>query len=104
MSTLRVAKYTKLGATFADGAAAYANKNSLFPEALKESVANCYASMLANGILLEPVSFDWDQETSTLSVNKLISSTEDYLAAITFSVPAVLQGAAEAGWTLIQGS
>jgi hypothetical protein len=101
MSILRITRYTKPGATFANGNEAHADKNSLYTPELQESVDNCYATMLANGVLLEPLSFDWDQETSTLSVNKLVSSQADYLAAITFDAVAVVEAAADAGWTII---
>jgi hypothetical protein len=93
--------YTKNGATFADGEAAKANKNSLFSAELTQSCEDCYATMLANGVLLAPVSFVWDQATYTLTVVKLVTSVADYQAAQTFNGPQCVTLAEEAGWTYV---
>lgn len=101
MSVNRPALYQKIGATFADAAAAKANKDSLFPPALSQSVNDCYATMLANGVLLEPVSYTWDQSSYTLTVVKVVSSSEAYNAAITFDSAATINYASQAGWTIL---
>jgi hypothetical protein len=101
MSVNYNAVYTKVGATFADGEAAKANKNSLFPAELTQACEECYATMLVNGVLLEPVSFVWNQATYTLTVVKVVSSIAAYQAAQTFNGPECISLAEEAGWTYV---
>ena len=93
--------YTKYGATFADSETAYADKNSLFPAELTQSVQDCYDTMLANGVLLEPVSHEWDQSTYTFTVVKIVSSREAYQSSVTFDVQATVDNAVAAGWTFV---
>jgi hypothetical protein len=104
MSVNYNAVYTKVGATFADGAAAKANKNSFFPAELTQACEDCYATMLANGVLLAPVSYVWDQATYTLTVVKLVTSAADYNNAVTFDGPRTADLAEEAGWTFVPPS
>jgi len=98
------ARYTKVGATFASASEAYANKNSLYSPELAAAVDACYAKMLADGVLLEPVSYTWDQSTSTLTVRKIVTSKADYNAALTFDGNLAVTRATEAGWTLVPKS
>ena len=100
MSVYNNAIYSKNGAIFANGAEAYAEKNSLYSPELQTSVDNCYAQMLADGILLEPVNPTWDQATFTLTNVKLVSSTSAYTNAITFNPFETVAKAEAAGWTL----
>lgn len=93
--------YQKPGAVFSDGQAAQADKNSLFSPELRSAVESCYANMLANNILLEPVSYSWNQGTHTLHITKVVSSIEDYTAAKTFNGPAAIQAASNAGWVYL---
>lgn len=92
------ATYTKAGATFASGDEAYADKNRLYPAELNQAIADCYAQMLADDILLEPITLIWDPTTGTLTVNKLVSSKEAYDAAINFDVAEATNLAGLAGW------
>lgn len=101
MSVNYNAIYTKVGATFATAADALADKNSLYGTELTQSVQDCYAQMTTNGILLAPITPLWDQATFTLTVVKLVSSVEAYLAAATFDGPAVIAAAGTAGWAYI---
>jgi hypothetical protein len=101
MSTTIKNNYQKLGAVFANGAEAQADKNSLFSAELLESVENSYATMLNTGVLLEPVSYVWDQETQILEITKVVSSIEEYTAAKTFDGPTVINLGGLAGWTYI---
>ncbi|CAB4137971.1 hypothetical protein UFOVP328_164 [uncultured Caudovirales phage] len=101
MSYNTSAVYQKNGAVFADGAAAYADKNSLYTPELTTQVEECYATMLANGVLLAPVGHIWDQEAFTLTVQKTASSLEDYNAAVTFDNALVKSLSSQAGWTLV---
>ena len=93
--------YTKNGATFADGAAAHADKTSLYVPGLIQAVADCYATMFADGVLLQPVSYVWDQGTFTLTVVKLVTSRDAYRAAVTFDAQQCITDSAAAGWTFI---
>ena len=101
MSVTLSPKYTKNGATFASGAEAYADKNSLYGPTLTQQVDDCYAQMMTDGILLAPVDPVWDQATFTLSVNKLVTSAAAYRSAVTFSEPECITKSADAGWTLV---
>ena len=101
MSVNANAQYTKIGATFASGDEAYADKSSLYGPELTASVADCYATMLTNGVLLEPVSYTWDQATELLTVVKVVTSVEAYKAAVTFDTAAVATASTEAGWTFV---
>jgi len=103
MSVNNNAVYLKNGATFATGDDAYANKNSLYSPELQTSVDNCYAQMLADGILLEPVNPTWNQATFTLTIVKIVSSVQAYNNAITFNVLETVTDAEAAGWTLESG-
>lgn len=93
--------YTKAGATFADGNAAYADKNQFYPPELTQQVESCYNQMIEDGILMEPVSHVWDQENSQLIVVKLVTSKEAYQAAVTFSNEDVVSYSEQAGWTFV---
>jgi hypothetical protein len=99
MSVTTNAVYSKPGATFASGAEAYANKNSLYGTELTNSVEACYNNMLSQGILLEPIGLQWDQTTETLTVVKVVSSVEAYQAAVTFDSQLCVTKSQEAGWT-----
>jgi hypothetical protein len=93
-------KWTKAGATFADADAAHANKNAGYPAALTESVDACFATMITNGVLIEPISRVWDQETHTLFVRRIATTQEAFDAAITFDGEETVRLAQEAGWSL----
>jgi hypothetical protein len=101
MSDNRNVTYTKVGAIFADAEAAKTDKNSLFSAELTQACDDCFNTMLANGVLLEPVSYLWDQDTYTLTVVKLVSSGSAYQAAVTFDVAETIRAAVSAGWTLV---
>jgi hypothetical protein len=98
------AKYTKVGATFASGAEAYADKNSLYGTELTAAVDACYAKMVADGVLLEPITYSWDQANSILTVTRIISSKEEYNSALTFDVNLGITRSTEAGWTFVPPS
>ena len=92
--------WVKAGATFADADEAHANKNAGYPAALTASVDACFATMVTNGILLEPISRSWIQETHTLSVRRIATTQDAFDAAITFDGDETVRLAQEAGWTL----
>lgn len=95
------AVYTKTGAVFADGNAAQADKSQFFSSELQYAVDNCFATMLANGVLLEPITHVWDQDTFSLTTVKHVSSAADYSAALTFNTQQVKDAAVQAGWTFV---
>ena len=99
MSEKITVNWSKEDSTFASGAAAHADKNSLFSAELTASVNDCYSSMLTNGILLEPLSYAWDQASYTLSIYKIVSSIAAYEAAVTFHVADTNAAAHAAGWS-----
>lgn len=104
MSQDNSAVYGKIGATFATAAEAYANKNSLYGAELTAAVDACYAKMLADGVLLEPISYEWNQEFHTLTIKKVISSKEAYSGALTFDANLCVSRSIEAGWKLLTTS
>lgn len=101
MSINNNAVYTKNGAVFATAQEAWADKNSLYSPGLKESVDTCFAQMLADGVLLEPIYPLWEQATFTLTIVKVISSYQAYAAAVTFDKAQLVAAAAAAGWTFL---
>lgn len=99
MTQLIKVVYVKDGATFANGDAAKDDKNSLYSPELQQSVTDSMNALLAAGILIEPYVYTWDQETFSLTVNKLVTAAADYYDNITYDQDAVLAAAEEAGWT-----
>ena len=102
MSVTSNTVYTKNGATFATAQDAWDNKNSLFTPHLQQSLNDCFAQMLVNGVLLEPVSAAWNQDTFELTISKVTTSVEAYDAAISFNIEQVSVGAENAGWTFVR--
>jgi hypothetical protein len=101
MPQLIKAQYEKHDAIFANGADARADKDSLFPPELTESITESNNDALAAGILLEPIYPEWDQVTFTLSVCKLTSSAEEFENTRTYSGQLCVEYAVEAGWTFL---
>jgi hypothetical protein len=92
--------WVKVGATFADADSAHANKNAGFPAALTASIDACFAAMVTDGVLLEPISRTWHQETYTLSVRRIATTQEAFSSAITYDATEPVRLSLEAGWTL----
>lgn len=101
MSTIMTVQYTKPGATFASGEEAHDDKISLYGAELNASITDCYAKMVADGVLLEPVSYAWDQGTELFTVTKVVSTAEAYKTAETFDVDALLVASLSGGWSLV---
>jgi hypothetical protein len=104
MSQTQNATYTKNGATFSNANEEYADKNSLYGPELSQQVDDCYAQMVTDGVLLEPVGYEWDQATYTLTVLKVISSPAAYTQALTFDTNTCLAASQSAGWTFVQSA
>lgn len=95
--------FRKPGATFADATEANADRMSMFTPELRAASQEMFSTMLAAGVLLEPLSFQWDQSTQTLTVIKKVTSKEAYRACVTIP-SAVFQTAIEqAGWVPVDG-
>jgi hypothetical protein len=94
-------QYEKPGATFADGAAAWADKNSLYSPELEASAEDSNNNALAAGILTEPIHAEWVQSTFTVEICKHVTSLDAYLEARTYDPVAIKAAAAEAGWTYL---
>ena len=94
-------QYEKLDATFADGNAAWADKNSMYSAELTASTDESNNNALANGILLDPLHAEWDQDTFTRSICKHVTSLAAYQESVTFDAVAVRSAAADAGWTYL---
>ena len=92
--------WVKAGATFTDAGTAHANKNAGYPAELTTAIETCWENMLANGVLLEPITRSWDQETHTLSVRRIVTNREAFIVAITFDGGETVRLSLEAGWSL----
>lgn len=101
MPQLLKAQYQKEGATFANGDAAKADKNSLYTALETQQVQDTETNALASGFLLEPYVYVWDQETFVLSVNKLVTSRAEYNTEIVYDREQIIASAAAAGWTFL---
>jgi hypothetical protein len=104
MSQLMKVQYEKDNATFVDGVEAYTDKNSLYSAALSLSVTEGNDAALAQGVLLEPISYEWDQVLFTLSINKHVTDPGSYYAirdSVGYSSSEALAGDAAAGWTYL---
>ena len=101
MAQLMRVQYEKIGAVFANGDLAHANKNSMFSPELQESCDQSNNNALANGILLEPLYYVWTQDTFILDVCKLVTSRSAYETTKTFNSEESLQDSADAGWTYL---
>lgn len=101
MSEYFNAVYIKEGAVFSSGEEAYADKNSSYPPEFMQTVNDCYSQMLASGVLIEPISYTWEQDTFTLTVVKHISKLDEYLNALTFNPAEATFQSKQAGWIFI---
>ena len=101
MAQLLKVQYEKIGAVFADGELANNERISFRSQEFQDSVIQSNNTALANGILLEPLYYVWNQDTFTLDVCKLVTSKVAYNAAITFSTEESLADSALAGWTYL---
>jgi len=101
MSQLLTHQYEKFNATFVDGATAFDDKNSLFSPELLQSTVDSDNLALADGILLEPKYFEWNQETFLLSVCRVVSSASEYRETRTYDSEQTIVAATEAGWTFM---
>jgi hypothetical protein len=100
MSEHITATYIKNGATFASGTEAYADKNSQYSPEIAQQIADCYAQMLEDEVLLEPIMYTWNQDTFTLTIVKHVSSLRAYNNALTFEPATAVQSVAS-GWIFI---
>ena len=62
----------------------------------------CFTAMVNSGVLLEPVTYQWDQTDFILTTRKIATSLEAYQAAVTFDGAISSQLSADAGWTLLE--
>ena len=101
MAVKLVGKYQKVGAVFNNVADAVNDKDSNYSSELLAETKECFRRMLDNGVMLSPTEITWDQENYTIRIERVVSSFKDYEDAITFSIPAVMQGAAAGGWVFL---
>jgi hypothetical protein len=94
-------QYEKINAVFADGAEAWADKNSMYSPELAASAEESNNNALAAGILLEAIHAEWDQYTFIVSICKHATSLDEYVDSRTFDPVAIRAAAAEAGWTYL---
>ena len=94
-------RWFKNGAVFATAQEAHANKCALYTAEYIAEFEACFAEMYNNGVLLEPVTYEWDQTDFILTTRKIATSREAYNAAVTFDGSISSQLSADAGWTLL---
>lgn len=98
MAVYKNTVYIKPGAVFSNAEEAQADKNQFFTPELSRSVEDCYRQMLTDGVLLEPVTYYWDQEIFSLITVRYVTNQADYLNAITFDIQQVIDFSTQAGW------
>lgn len=101
MPVTHTAVYQKSGATFSSGLEAHQDKNSLYSAELKEAINQCHTQLLANGILLGPDTYTWDQATEKLTIQREVSSGYDFAVSRTYDLNEITGKSAEAGWLFI---
>lgn len=99
MAQLIKVQFRKTDAVFANAELARNDKNSLFSQELQDACGQSNANALAAEILLDPPYFEWDQETFTLSICKVVTSNSEYNQSITFDNQETDAAANAAGWT-----
>lgn len=101
MPVTHTAVYQKSGATFSSGLEAHQDKNSLYSAELKESINQCHAQLLADGILIGEDTYTWDQATERLTIQRVVSGGPEFAFARTYDLNAITDKSAEAGWLFI---
>jgi hypothetical protein len=94
-------RWFKNGARFDDAQSAHANKCALYTAEYTAEYEACFTAMVNSGILLEPVTYQWDQTDFILTTRKIATSREAYDAAVTFDGAISTQLSTDAGWTLL---
>jgi len=94
-------RWFKNGAHFADAQSAHADKCSLYTAEYIAEYEACFTAMVNSGVLLESVTYQWDQTDFILTTRKIATSREAYEAAVTFDGELSAQLSADAGWTLL---
>lgn len=98
-----ISKYKKDGATFNSGLEAYQDKNSLYPPELTASLQHFLEVAIGQGWLEGMPTYEWDQDTHTLSVVRLTQDPDQLLNFVisqgTWNDPAFVQASEAAGWT-----
>lgn len=96
MAQLIKDQYQKDGAVFASAEEAFADQQSTFSPSLLATIN--YQQLLEDGIFLQPIYPEWDQETFILSICKLVTSVAEYEAARTINKSEVIIDAEQGGW------
>ena len=100
MNGTQVVTWQKLGATFASGTDAHQNKNSLYTAELTTSIDQCHLQMIAEGIL-GSTTYGWNQETQTLTIERVLSDIDIFKNDRTYSGELILEQSQAAGWTFV---
>ena len=105
MSQLMKVQYQKPEAIFANNDQAISSMREAIPTEMRTISQSSNAQLLEQGILLSPIYFEWNQETFTLTVNKLVSSAIEYRAGRAadslLDTAAMQESISAAGWTYI---
>lgn len=78
MAEKLVAKFTKSGAVFADAVAAQVDRKSQFSAELTAKLIETYGTLESSGIIISGPTITWDQSTYTLTIERVVSSNNDY--------------------------
>lgn len=94
----RIVRFSKPGAVYSSDELAINAIYSNFPQELVQSILDNDTHLLASGILLEPTSRSWDQDTETLTIIRKVSSHYEYIQNRTWSPSEVLKYLDQGGW------
>lgn len=103
MSNTLVIKYKKPNATFSSAQEAFSDKTQLYTPELTQHILSVRQQLLDSGVLLEPETYTWSQDTFELVITRKLSSFDEYKAItedpITGWSTKGLTFSEQAGWT-----
>jgi len=94
----RIVLVSKPGAVYSSDELAKNALYSNFPQELTQSILDNDADLLESGILLEPTTWSWDQDTETLTITRKVVSGPDYIENRTWSIAEAQQYLKQGGW------
>lgn len=99
MAVKHVIVHQKPNAVFASAEDARNDLQSQYPQAFKDIINAWHTQLLADGIMLAPIEYVWDQAANTISVIRTISDMAEYNQSRPFTREQTEQHQSAAGWT-----
>jgi hypothetical protein len=94
----RIVLLSKPGAVYSSDELAKNALYSNFPQELTQSILDNDADLLEIGILLEPTTWSWDQDTETLTITRKVVSQLDYMQNRTWTLAEAQKYLEQGGW------